>query len=41
VTWGAFTSSALRAAGAEAIIEHPSALAPYVVGLNARIFTSS
>jgi pyrophosphatase PpaX len=41
VTWGAFTSSALREAGAEAIIEHPSALAPYVVGLNARIFTSS
>jgi pyrophosphatase PpaX len=33
VSWGAFTTETLLAAGAEAVIDHPAAMVPYVHGL--------
>jgi len=41
VTWGAFTADTLREAGADSVIEQPSALTPYVTALNSRIVSLS
>jgi pyrophosphatase PpaX len=41
VTWGAFTIDTLQEAGADAVIEHASSLAPYVAARNATVLSRS